>query len=124
MIKTIGISILALVFFGLAATAQKAEQNAMAEETHQKQKKSMRGEMKSQRGNLSSTKENDDLEKMHRSQFELRREMVDADEKYYNDLLVEITPLQIEMLREEKRKKMRHSTTGKNDRMRMRENRR
>ena len=33
MIKTIGISILAIVFAGLAATAQEAEQNAMAEET-------------------------------------------------------------------------------------------
>ena len=73
----------------------------------------MRGEMKSQRGDLSSTEDNDELEKMHRSQFELRRKIVDADEKYYNDLLVEITPLQIEMLREEKREKMRRPTPGK-----------
>ncbi len=145
MRKLIGVTALAMSLTAFTAAAQDARQNASTEEfeakavehilevievdkeqatriaaiesEHRQAKREIHREMKAMREKTST--EEDELEKIHRTEFELRRAKLNMDEAYYNELLTEIKPSQIEQLRKAKMDARQNRKVEKKERMRI-----
>lgn len=100
----------------LEVDKEKAQRIYDIESKHRTAKRSMHKEMKTMR-----EKSTDDaaLEKMHRYEFKTRRDMLNLEEQHYDELRKELSPSQIEKLREAKKEQRKKRMTGKQDRMRM-----